>query len=46
MLSLYFIAADTLLCHDDQLESRRIAFILYLVPDWSEKNGGAESSFN
>lgn len=32
---------DTLLCHDDKLEGRRIAFILYLVPeDWSEEDGG------
>ena len=31
-----------LLCHDDDLEGRRIAFILYLVePDWCEgKDGG------
>jgi Rps23 Pro-64 3,4-dihydroxylase Tpa1-like proline 4-hydroxylase len=32
---------DVLLCHDDMLEERRIAFILYLVPDeWSEQDGG------
>lgn len=32
---------DTLLCHDDKLEGRRIAFILYLVPEsWSEADGG------
>ena len=30
-----------LLCHDDELEGRRIAFILYLVPEnWSDKDGG------
>jgi len=30
-----------LLCHDDELEGRRIAFILYLVPeDWSQEDGG------
>jgi len=30
-----------LLCHDDELEGRKIAFILYLVPkDWSEVDGG------
>ncbi|XP_044125949.1 prolyl 3-hydroxylase OGFOD1 [Bufo gargarizans] len=31
---------DTLLCHDDELEGRRFAFILYLVPEWSEADGG------
>lgn len=32
---------DRLLCHDDELEGRRIAFILYLVPkDWSIQDGG------
>ena len=30
-----------LLCHDDRLQGRRIAYILYLVPqDWSEGEGG------
>uniref|UniRef100_F6UN89 Prolyl 3-hydroxylase OGFOD1 n=1 Tax=Ornithorhynchus anatinus TaxID=9258 RepID=F6UN89_ORNAN len=31
---------DALLCHDDELEGRRIAFILYLVPPWDENLGG------
>ncbi|NWH22383.1 OGFD1 hydroxylase, partial [Grus americana] len=31
---------DVLLCHDDELEGRRIAFILYLVPPWEEGDGG------
>lgn len=32
---------DYLLCHDDQLENRKIAFILYLTEnEWSEKDGG------
>ncbi|NXI58946.1 OGFD1 hydroxylase, partial [Chloroceryle aenea] len=31
---------DVLLCHDDELEGRRIAFILYLVPPWQESDGG------
>ncbi|KAJ8398576.1 hypothetical protein AAFF_G00421040 [Aldrovandia affinis] len=31
---------DVLLCHDDELEGRRIAFILYLVPAWEQKDGG------
>ncbi|PIN97333.1 hypothetical protein AB205_0164580 [Aquarana catesbeiana] len=32
---------DTLLCHDDELEGRRFAFILYLVPEWTEADGGS-----
>ncbi|XP_060693815.1 prolyl 3-hydroxylase OGFOD1 isoform X1 [Hemiscyllium ocellatum] len=31
---------DVLLCHDDELEGRRIAFILYLVPEWGKCDGG------
>ncbi|XP_048403128.2 prolyl 3-hydroxylase OGFOD1 isoform X1 [Stegostoma tigrinum] len=31
---------DVLLCHDDELEGRRIAFILYLVPEWGTRDGG------
>ncbi|XP_006000793.1 prolyl 3-hydroxylase OGFOD1 isoform X2 [Latimeria chalumnae] len=31
---------DVLLCHDDELEGRRIAFILYLVPSWESSDGG------
>ncbi|MCI4383083.1 hypothetical protein PGIGA_G00022230 [Pangasianodon gigas] len=31
---------DVLLCHDDELEGRRIAFILYLVPPWDQSDGG------
>ncbi|NXP79085.1 OGFD1 hydroxylase, partial [Ramphastos sulfuratus] len=31
---------DVLLCHDDELEGRRIAFILYLVPAWEKSDGG------
>jgi len=38
---------DTLLCHDDELEGRRIAFIFYLVPeDWQEEDGGTLDLFN
>ncbi|KAH0619484.1 hypothetical protein JD844_000141 [Phrynosoma platyrhinos] len=37
---------DTLLCHDDELESRRIAFILYLVPPWDESDGGSLDLFS
>ncbi|XP_072925710.1 prolyl 3-hydroxylase OGFOD1 isoform X5 [Hemitrygon akajei] len=31
---------DVLLCHDDELQGRRIAFILYLVPEWQASDGG------
>ncbi|XP_075289899.1 prolyl 3-hydroxylase OGFOD1 [Opisthocomus hoazin] len=31
---------DVLLCHDDELEGRRIAFILYLMPAWEKSDGG------
>jgi Rps23 Pro-64 3,4-dihydroxylase Tpa1-like proline 4-hydroxylase len=34
------VLADALLCHDDELEGRRIAFILYLVPSWDRDLGG------
>jgi Rps23 Pro-64 3,4-dihydroxylase Tpa1-like proline 4-hydroxylase len=37
-----YIDGSTLLCHDDELEGRRIAYILYLVPkDWKEEDGYA-----
>lgn len=41
------ILVDYLLCHDDELERRRIAFIIYLVPhDWDiKKDGGALDLF-
>ena len=30
-----------MLCHDDELEGRRIAYIFYLVPhDWDKSDGG------
>ena len=32
---------DTLLCHDDELEGRKVAFIFYLTEEsWSEEDGG------
>ena len=37
---------DVLLCHDDELEGRRIAYIYYLVsPTWCEADGGALDLF-
>jgi prolyl 3-hydroxylase /prolyl 3,4-dihydroxylase len=39
--------ADRLLCHDDELEGRRIAFILYMVPkEWDENDAGHLDLFN
>jgi hypothetical protein len=35
----------TLLCHDDRLEGRRIAFILYLTPGWQATYGGGLDLF-
>ena len=34
------LSVDVLLCHDDELEGRRVAFILYLVPPWESSDGG------
>lgn len=43
-MSIYL---DTLLCHDDELEDRRVAFIYYLVPvNWTEQEGGSLDMFN
>lgn len=36
-----------LLCHDDELEGRRIAFIMYMVDnDWSDRDGGTLDFFS
>ncbi|XP_066278114.1 prolyl 3-hydroxylase OGFOD1-like [Branchiostoma lanceolatum] len=38
---------DTLLCHDDELEERRIAFILYITPpSWTMVDGGTLDLFS
>ncbi|VDP50016.1 unnamed protein product, partial [Soboliphyme baturini] len=37
---------DRLLCHDDELEERLIAFVLYLTPDWTERDGGSLDIFH
>ncbi|KAI1280791.1 Prolyl 3-hydroxylase OGFOD1 [Halotydeus destructor] len=38
---------DVLLCHDDQLEERRIAFMVYLVQgEWSGTDGGTFDMFD
>ena len=41
----YFRYTDHLLCHDDELEGRRIAFIMYFVKDWTEADGGTLDLF-
>ena len=38
--------SDTLLCHDDELEGRRIAYIFYLVNAWTEQDGGTLDLYN
>ncbi|CAG0920723.1 unnamed protein product [Notodromas monacha] len=41
MSSSIYTHTDTLLCHDDDLEERRLAFIYYLTPpEWTEEDGG------
>ena len=40
------VSLDTLLCHDDELDTRRIAFVLYLVPPWKPEDGGALDMFD
>ena len=47
MFSARYDYTDYLLCHDDELEGRRIAFIWYLVPQsWSKQDGGALDLFS
>ena len=47
MSGLVFQEGDYLLCHDDEVDSRRIAFILYMVPpDWEETDGGTLDLFD
>lgn len=41
MSSSSYYDTDYLLCHDDHLEDRKIAFILYLTDEWSVEDGGA-----
>ncbi|XP_060593142.1 prolyl 3-hydroxylase OGFOD1-like [Ruditapes philippinarum] len=41
-----YVHTDTLLCHDDELEGRRIAYIYYLVDSWSQEDGGCLDLFN
>lgn len=46
MSSSCYSDTDYLLCHDDNLSDRRIAFILYLSKNWTEEDGGALDLFD
>lgn len=46
MSSSVYYDTDYLLCHDDNLGDRRIAFILYLSKDWSAEDGGTLDLFS
>ncbi|KYN04103.1 PREDICTED: prolyl 3-hydroxylase OGFOD1 [Cyphomyrmex costatus] len=46
MSSACYRNTDRLLCHDDNMIDRRIAYILYLTDDWSEEDGGALDLFD
>ena len=46
MFCAQYSHTDTLLCHDDELEGRRVAFILYLTVEWSDEDGGLLELFN
>ncbi|XXQ32359.1 Fe2OG dioxygenase domain-containing protein [Plasmodiophora brassicae] len=46
LTSSLYRSTDVLLAHDDELLGRRVAFIMYLVPqDWSEEDGGSLDLF-
>ena len=44
--SVLMFITDVLLCHDDELDSRRIAFAFYLVPTWTREDGGTLDLFD
>lgn len=46
MSSARYYNTDYLLCHDDNMDDRRIAYIFYLTNDWSKKDGGALDLFD
>lgn len=46
MSSARYHNTDRLLCHDDNMVDRRIAYILYLTDDWSEEDGGSLDLFD
>ncbi|XP_014212062.1 prolyl 3-hydroxylase sudestada1 [Copidosoma floridanum] len=46
MSSSWYHDCDYLLCHDDNNEDRRIAFIFYLSEDWKDEYGGQLALFD
>ncbi|XP_053978545.1 prolyl 3-hydroxylase OGFOD1 [Hylaeus volcanicus] len=46
MSSACYSDTDYLLCHDDNIGDRRIAFILYLSKNWTTEDGGALDLFD
>ncbi|XP_077257379.1 prolyl 3-hydroxylase sud1 [Temnothorax americanus] len=46
MSSARYRDTDRLLCHDDNMGDRRIAYIFYLTKAWSEEDGGALDLFD
>lgn len=46
MSSARYYETDYLLCHDDNMDDRRIAYILYLSKGWTEEDGGALELFD
>jgi len=46
IVKLWLCCRDILLCHDDELDTRRVAFALYLTPSWSKEDGGLLDLFD
>lgn len=46
MSSVRYYDTDYLLCHDDNIGDRRIAYIFYLTKNWAEEDGGALDLFD
>lgn len=46
MSSTCYSDTDYLLCHDDNLGDRRIAYILYISKEWTESDGGTLDLFD
>ncbi|XP_046743002.1 prolyl 3-hydroxylase OGFOD1 [Diprion similis] len=46
MSSARYSDTDYLLCHDDNMRDRRIAFILYLSENWTAQDGGSLDIFD
>ena len=46
MAGTLYESGDFLLCHDDKLEGRKIAYVFYLTENFKEKDGGSFVLFN